>query len=80
MYLACPFGERRNDIRQAWHTAHLMTRDMTEPMLPDDFRLLVNGLSRYLKCEQDREDEDERPDLDALELMQQRLKTDGGIR
>ena len=82
MYYACPFGERRQDLRAAYNTANLMAAQMPENSRFSDaeFAELVNGLSRYLKCDQQKENDEETADMDALAIMQQGMKDDAGAR
>jgi hypothetical protein len=69
MSYAAPFGDRRQDIRAAFHTAHHIALQSTQKIDEVEFSELVRGLSRYLKCDQDPEPEDETADMDALALM-----------
>ena len=76
MYFACPFGERRQDIRIAQQTAQLLMKDCGPNNKPTDeeFSTLVNSLANYLQCNQPQEPDDEKPDLDALAKMQQDMQ------
>jgi hypothetical protein len=69
MWIACPFGERRKDIRAAFHTGQLISMQMKEALSEADFSVMVNGLSRYLACDKEQEDDGEAADMDALALM-----------
>ena len=72
MYLVAPFGERRQDIRQAYHTAHIMTADLTTPLPDSEWMALVTHLSTYLQCDQDKDDA---VDLDALKRMKEKQES-----
>lgn len=71
MSYACPFGERRNDIRTAHFAAQLLMKDCGPNNKPTDeeFSTLVNALANYLPCNQPQDPDDEKADLDALALM-----------
>lgn len=70
MYLACPYGERRADMRAAHTTAQLILSQAAnaDKLTEDQYRDMVASLSQYLKCEQPRDGEE--ADLAALALMQ----------
>ena len=70
MYLACPYGERRADIRAAHIAANQIASNSPKELTDDQFRELQTGLRTYLKCDADHEEE---IDLEALKLM----KTEG---
>ena len=76
MYFACPFGERRQDIRIAQQTAQLLMKDCGPNNRPTDeeFSELVNALANYLQCNQPQSPDDEKPDLDALAKMKQDMQ------
>ena len=78
MSIASPFGERRSDLRAAVHTANMMCRDMKDKPTDEEFSDLVRGLSRYLKCDQEPEPEDETADMDALALMLKQQEAGNG--
>ncbi len=78
MYFASPFGSRRDDIRAAFHTAHVLAANSANEFDGDEFSELVRGLSRYLECDQERDPEDETADLEALERMIQERKKNNG--
>ena len=75
MYSVSPFGERRQDIRQAFHTAQLMNVNrMGEPQSAEEFSSTVKALSAYLQCDIEQEDF---VDLDALERMKRKQERGG---
>lgn len=63
---ANPFGERRDDLRHAFNTAHLLMAQRTEKMSADEFVVLVNHLADYSKP---AEQTDSEANIDALNLM-----------
>jgi hypothetical protein len=65
MYEVAPFGERRSDIRSAFHFANLMAVQATN-IKDADFRQAVEHLCDYLPCDRDGEDF---VDMDALRRM-----------
>ncbi len=65
MYLVAPFGERRQDLRQARHTAALIASQRTEAMSAEEFAELWESLANYLECDCVADPEDD-VDLDAL--------------
>lgn len=69
MYLACPFGEWRQDLRQAFHTAQILAVQMKPLPTGDEFQILWDKLSRYLKCDQEYDASEEKADMGALALM-----------
>jgi hypothetical protein len=66
MYTACPFGERRADMRAAVNSARVIAATSMSETVADDFGENVQALQQYLKCEQDHE---ESADLTALQRM-----------
>ena len=74
MSIACPFGERRKDIREAYHTAHLLASQSPQQLTNDEFSTLWDTLSKYLKCHEDAPDPNQTANLDALALMKRGTK------
>lgn len=56
MYAVCPFGEKRSDLRSAYHVTSLMASQSTDEINDEDFRETVRALCDYLKCDQDQTD------------------------
>lgn len=71
MYAVCPFGERRQDIRQAYHTAHLMAAASMSEIKAEEFNATVDHLSSYLKCDSQTE-EDTFFDSEALQRVKEK--------
>lgn len=67
LYKVCPFGERRADMRAAYHTAHVLTSQSHDKIADSEFRDLVVSLMSYLKCEQVSDDEE--VDMQALSTL-----------
>ena len=67
LYRVDPWGERRQDLRSALHTAYIMQAVSMVEIPADQFSKIVSGLSEYLEC--DRET-DEPIDMDALMKIQ----------
>jgi hypothetical protein len=66
MYDVSPFGERRQDLRAGYHTAHMIAAQATE--LDDHlFGEMIDQMISYLPC--DRDDGEETADMDALARM-----------
>lgn len=65
MYEVSPFGERRQDIRQGYHTAQIISA-LSVDMNQDEFEVLIEGLIDYLPCDKDQSDA---VDFDALKRM-----------
>jgi hypothetical protein len=55
-------------------TTHLLASTRSEQLPGDEMLAMWKSLSGYLACEQPQEPEDQRPDLDALALMQEQMK------
>lgn len=72
MSIACPFGERRKDIREAYHAAHALAAQSPQQLTDDEFMILWTQLSKYLKCHEDAPDPEQTANLDALLLMRER--------
>lgn len=70
MYSVCPFGERRQDLRQAYHTAHIMAASAMSETKPEQFMQNIDHLSSYLKCDSDEAENEFDPD--ALRLMKEK--------
>lgn len=68
MYDVSPFGERRADVRSAFHIANLMAVQAGN-MKSADFQKAFDHLCDYLPCDRDGDDF---VDMDALKRMQQR--------
>jgi hypothetical protein len=71
MYSVSPFGERRQDLRNAYHTANVIASHTTEQMSKDDFTELFTALCDYLPCDKRIEDQ---VDLEALERMKKKCR------
>ena len=57
-------------------TAHMLAATRTKPMPEDEFAAMWKALRNYLACDQPQEPDDQKPDLDALALMQQKQKAE----
>lgn len=69
MYEACPYGERRQDIRQAITTVNTITAVSQKQFESADAQALYERLRDYLKCYADTEDESEDIDHAALQKV-----------
>lgn len=71
MYSVSPFGERRQDLRSAYHTANVIASHSAETIAKDEFTELFTALCDYLPCDKQAEDQ---VDLEALERMKKKCR------
>lgn len=69
MYEACPFGERRQDIRSAIAAVNIITATSPAKFEPSDSQALYEKIRDYLKCYADPENESEDIDHNALKKV-----------
>jgi len=70
LYRVDPFGERRADIRSAFHTAAIVASNQQEKLSDEEFGDLIDTLTNYLPAHGNDED---KPDMDALARMKANL-------
>lgn len=71
MYAVCPFGERRHDLRMAYHTAHIMAAQSMGEVKDEQFNATIDHLSSYLKCDSGASDEQDIFNPEALKRMKE---------
>ena len=66
MYQVDPFGERRQDLRQAWMTAMQIAATSPSQISDSDLSEMITALRTYLKVHENNE---ETVDLTAVERV-----------
>lgn len=69
MYEACPFGERRHDIRQAVSTTNAIMWTSAKSIEASEAQAIYDKLLNYLRCYADPENESEEVDHEALKKV-----------
>ena len=73
MYEVCPFGEKRDDLRQAINTLAIARSVTWSEVSEDDCRNLLNNLCDYLPCDK-QHDITAEADMNALERMKRKVE------
>lgn len=68
LYSVSPYGDRRTDLRNAYHTAHMIVSNRTKQPETEEFREMLFALMSYLQCDQ-RDPAEEQIDESALAMI-----------
>jgi hypothetical protein len=69
MYEACPYGERRADIRESIIAVNTITATSTKQFESNDAQQLYEKIRDYLKCYADPDSESDEIDHAALKKV-----------
>lgn len=71
MYHVSPFGERRADLRAAFHTANQIAAQSPSKISEPDFMAMREHLSVYMQCDAPQDPDEMEVDPEALRRIKE---------